>query len=250
MSRARIGCDGHIEISDLAALRDGLLDRLLDELRADPSIEGVSLVGSFGTGTADAWSDVDFLIMMADEEIPRFVSQPAARPWTRAPRVKTAPHNAPAGAMQVNATFVVAGLPFWVDFNVYPSSRTGWTKDGKVVFERREIPATQLSFGELASSEPRHPPQPASGDEIQMRNLALVPIAAKFVARGATGDACRMIAMLGGDPRYQDPSQERQLAALRAIAATLSDPAWPWLAQAVAEFLDLAQTTLSRERCR
>lgn len=237
-----------IEISELAALRDGLLDRLLAGLQADPSIEGVALVGSFGTGTADAWSDIDFLIMMADEEIPRFVSQPAERPWTTAPRVKSAPYNAPAGAMQVNATFVVSRLPFWVDFNVYPASATGWPADSKVVFERREIPAGQISFRELASSEPRHPPEPAGGDEIRMRNLALVPIAAKYVTRGAAVNACAMIAMLGGDPRYQDPSQERQLAALRDITATLADPAWPWLAQAVSEFLDLVQTTLSRGR--
>lgn len=187
---------------------------------------------------------------MTDQEIPGFVSQPADRPWARAPRVKDAPHNAPAGAMQLNATFVLSGLPFWVDFNVYPSSRTGWPTDSEVVFERREIAGGQITFGELAAGEPRHQSRPATGDEIRMRNLALVPIAAKYVVRGATDDACRMIRMLGGDPRFSDRSQASQLAALRAIAAALSDPGWVWLARAVAGFLELAQTSVSRERCQ
>lgn len=186
---------------------------------------------------------------MTDQEIPGFLSQPADRPWARAPRLKDAPHNAPAGAMQLNATFVLSGLPFWVDFNVYPSSRTRWPTDSEIVFARREITGSQISFGELAAGEPRHQPRPATGNEIRMRNLALVPIAAKYVVRGAAGDACRMIRMLGGDPRFGDQSQASQLAALRAITAALSDPAWPWLAQAVAGFLDLV-TSVSRGTCQ
>jgi len=217
-------------------------------LRADPTVDGVALVGSFGRGTADAWSDIDLLILMADQDIPGFVSQPAERPWARAPRVKDARHNAPAGAAQVNATFVLSGLPFWVDFNVYPASRTGWTTDSKVIFERREIPASGVSYEELASSEPRHPPQPATRDEIRMRNLALVAIAAKYVARGSAQDACGLIRMLGDDPLYLAASQDSQLAALRAITDSLSDPAWLWLAQAVTAFLDLAESTISRGR--
>lgn len=235
---------------ELAALRDGLLGRLIGLLRADQSIDGVALVGSLGTGSADVWSDIDLLILMADQEIPGFVSQPAGRPWARAPRVKDAPYNAPAGAIQLNATFVLSGLPFWVDFNVYPSSRTGWPTDSEVVFERREITGSRISFGELATGEPRHQPRPATGDEIRTRNLALVPIAAKYTVRGAADDACRMIRMLGGDPRFSDQSQASQLAALRTITAALSDPAWVWLTRAVAGFLDLAQTSVSRGRCQ
>jgi predicted nucleotidyltransferase len=59
----------------LGRLRDDLLDQVLGLLTADPAVDGVALVGSFGRGEADNWSDVDLLILMGSVDVAR-ISQP------------------------------------------------------------------------------------------------------------------------------------------------------------------------------
>lgn len=67
----------------LGALRDGLLDQVLGGLRADPSVQGVALIGSLGRGEADNWSDADLLILMDGAAVARFAAEPGARAWAR-----------------------------------------------------------------------------------------------------------------------------------------------------------------------
>ena len=74
----------------LAGLRDRLLDQVLALLEADPAVAGVALVGSLGRGEEDNWSDIDLLILASDEFIRQFMNDPAASPWARADRSRTA----------------------------------------------------------------------------------------------------------------------------------------------------------------
>jgi len=53
----------------LPVLRSRLLAKLTSELRSDSTVHAVALVGSLGRGTADDCSDIDFMILMDDDQI-------------------------------------------------------------------------------------------------------------------------------------------------------------------------------------
>jgi len=82
----------------LGELRDGLLDRVVGLLKADPAVDGAALVGSFGRGDADDWSDIDLLILMGDEDVARFADHPADRRWAQADLLTDGRHHSPVGA--------------------------------------------------------------------------------------------------------------------------------------------------------
>src|SRR5688572_19801154 len=56
-----------------AALRNTLLDRIAAALREDTRVVGAWLVGSFGRGQADAWSDLDLEVAIVDEQLASFL---------------------------------------------------------------------------------------------------------------------------------------------------------------------------------
>jgi hypothetical protein len=90
----------------LGRLRDDLLDQVLGLLKADPAVDGVALVGSFGRWEADNWSDVDLLILIGAVEVAQFADQPADRPWAQADLLTDGRHNSPAGAASVGTTHI------------------------------------------------------------------------------------------------------------------------------------------------
>jgi predicted nucleotidyltransferase len=51
----------------IAADRDATLERVLALLDADPRIEAAVITGSLGAGTADRWSDLDLVAVVADD---------------------------------------------------------------------------------------------------------------------------------------------------------------------------------------
>lgn len=57
-----------------AAQRD-LLERLREVLTADERVESAWLSGSFGRGAGDAWSDIDVLAVVDEEDLPHCVSE-------------------------------------------------------------------------------------------------------------------------------------------------------------------------------
>lgn len=56
----------------MAAQQD-LIDRVADDLETDPRVRGLWLTGSFGSGEADEYSDVDMFVLVADPILPGFV---------------------------------------------------------------------------------------------------------------------------------------------------------------------------------
>jgi hypothetical protein len=228
----------------LGQLRDGLLDQVLGLLRADPAVEGVALVGSLGRGDADNWSDIDLLILMGDEDVPRFADQPAERPWARADMLTDGRHNSPAGATSAGTIYIRSGFPIWADLHVHPATRTSWPTDSRVILERRPIGTGTLSFDQLNASGPQQPAKAKTTGEIRKTHLGYVPIAGKYIGRRSTY-ACDMIQFLGHMPDFSDSDPAAQLLALRGIAASLSDPSRAWLNDAVTAYLDLVEATLS-----
>jgi hypothetical protein len=227
----------------LGRLRDDLLDQVLGLLTADPAVDGVALVGSFGRGEADNWSDVDLLILMGSADVARFADQPADRPWAQADLLTDGRHNSPAGATSVGATHIRSGLPIWMDLHVHPAPRTSWPADSRVVFERRPIETGTLSFDQLNASGPRQPATAKTAGEIRRTYLAYVPIAGKYIGRRSPM-AGEMIRLIGNKPHFSDTDPSAQLRALRDITGSLSDPSWTSLSDAVTSYLDLVESTL------
>jgi hypothetical protein len=50
-----------------------LVDRVRDDLRADPRVRGLWLTGSLGTGTDDEFSDVDMFVAVAEDALPGYL---------------------------------------------------------------------------------------------------------------------------------------------------------------------------------
>ncbi len=139
----------------LAVLRSRLLAELTGALRSDSTVQAVALVGSLGRGTADDWSDIDFMILMDDDQIGPFADRPASRIWARAPLIVDSRQNAPARCTQVNGVHLLDGLPFWVDYCIFPASATPWPIGCKVLFQRQKVPAGGDTFDALTSRRPR-----------------------------------------------------------------------------------------------
>jgi hypothetical protein len=227
----------------LGELRDRLFDQVLALLKADAAVAGAALIGSLGRGEADNWSDIDLLVLMDDRAIARFADEPAASGWAQADLLSDGRHNSPAGATSVGATHLRSGLPLGVDLHVHPADRTRWPADGRIVFERRRIGTGLLSFDQLNASGPRQPATAKTAQEIRRIHLSYVPVAGKYIGRRSPR-AGQMIRFLGARPDFSTGDTAAQLSALRAIAASLSDPAWTWLSDAVTAYLDLVEVSL------
>lgn len=52
-----------------------LISRVTEKLQADERVHGLFLSGSFGRGTADAWSDVDFIALIPADQQDAFVAE-------------------------------------------------------------------------------------------------------------------------------------------------------------------------------
>ena len=77
-----------------AKLRDAWLDATASVLAADRRIVGWGLVGSFGRGEADSWSDLDLLVFVRDADFGAFTSPEGNGYWFTADRFTDARRNA------------------------------------------------------------------------------------------------------------------------------------------------------------
>jgi Nucleotidyltransferase domain len=169
-------CEAGIDVAgarSLPALRSALLARLAGGLQADQTVQAVALVGSLGRGTGDEWSDIDFMILMDDEQVGRFAERSADRDWARAPLLVDSRQNAPVGCAQINAVHLLDGLPFWVDFCVFPASDTSWPVGHRLIFERRPVRASDQTLDTLTSRAPRQQPVTRTPEHERRVYLAL-----------------------------------------------------------------------------
>ncbi|MER7246345.1 nucleotidyltransferase domain-containing protein [Kribbella sp. NPDC000426] len=218
----------------LAGIRDRWLSAVTAALEHDPSVVGAALVGSLGAGRADDWSDVDLLLVVEDEQLDdyavpdRLPSGPGRRVFAIDAR-----HNGPVGTRAVSAQYVVDGLPLWVDWYIHPVSRATWPPDSTVIFDRRGINRSLSEYsGDLESATHKTP------DEHDALRLALIPIAAKQLARNSA-DAPRTIEFLGGDP---EGTWSDHLAALRQLLTQFDPLTHPESLAAASAYLDLLET--------
>ena len=167
-----------------ADARDRLRHALTVALDRDPSVLGVGLVGSFGRHEADEWSDLDLLVVVGDDDVEAWTAHNDA--WAGAALVVPAPQNTRSTAASAGTLHVVDGWPVGVDWYVYPAAEASWPVDGAVLFGEDRVDRTNLRFDEWNALGPRGTPHRFDDDELMMAQLAMVPITAKQIARGAT----------------------------------------------------------------
>ncbi len=164
--------------------RDALQQRAAQVLLADPRVVAAWLFGSLGRGTADALSDLDLFVIVADEHFPAIAT---ARQQYLAQigdplLILEAPQNWPPGGVYNMALYDGAEGPHQVDWYWVPQSKAQIPSETLVLFERTPLPrlATPTWF-EYAPVLPR----PALEIATQEVNLAWVMllIAAKHLAR-------------------------------------------------------------------
>jgi hypothetical protein len=224
-----------------ARLRDAWLEATASVLDVDRRVLGWGLVGSFGRGDADAWSDLDLLVFVHDRYFGEFTSPTTNEYWSGADLFVDARRNVPAGATSVGSLYVRDGLPIGVDWYVYPASMAAWPHDCVRRRGAEVVPSVGATFAEWNGRGPRQPPLAHDGNDSRQAWLSMVPIAGKYVARRAPA-AAPMIEFLGGRAPGDDPGD--QLASLRDRVASLGDDSPPWLVGAVNAYLALVESTI------
>jgi predicted nucleotidyltransferase len=226
----------------LRAIREAWLGPVLEQLQADPAISAVGFVGSIGRGDADDWSDVDLVIVVPDDQVGRYADAARRRGPGRVALSFDARHNAPRGAGSVGVHYVIDGLPFNADWYVYPDSQGAWVADAKVVLDRRGLRRLSDTFAEHLAKREVQPPVPKPADAHRLLQIALIPVAAKRIARRSPG-AGRMVEFVGG-PHAPGAAPAEHLEMLRGLLGQYRGVAPAERLSATSRYLDLVADVL------
>ena len=205
----------------LAALARGRarwLAETVPRLRA----EGVWLTGSLGAGTADEWSDVDIIVVGGDGVLDQPLLSFAM------------PGNGPAGGGYVGAMYDVGPLPLWVDWYWWPAG-TPVPRDARPVAGTGR--AGNLDLSETLELVGRGTPGPAPDPD--MFAVAMLPLAAKYLARGDLDKAAAMASLLNA------PSDVGVGAQLSAVLSRIEGHATA--SAAVHRYLDVVRAVTAPE---
>jgi predicted nucleotidyltransferase len=134
-------------LSDLAQLEE-FVEQATAKLRADERIVAAWLGGSMAAGTADAYSDVDLRIAVADDAFDAFVADWPSLPDRLAPTVMRRRIGTP------ESPIVIAITPEWLRFDVAIARAAAPARAGdRPLFDRRATSPTEA---------PTARPEPAS----------------------------------------------------------------------------------------
>jgi hypothetical protein len=166
-------------VAALPAAREQWLTQTVEGLQA----QAVWLTGSLGRGQADEWSDVDLIVVDGSPDLGNALV------------TTDNPGNGPVGGGHIGALYGIGPLALWVDWYLWPSHEPV-PSDARLLRGHGNQGTLDLneSLGHIGRGRPRpHPDRDAFA-------LAMLPLAAKFVARGMNDKAASMAAMLGAPP--------------------------------------------------
>jgi predicted nucleotidyltransferase len=226
----------------LRAIREAWLRPVIEQLEADPAIIAAGFVGSIGRGDADDWSDVALVIVVPDDQGGHYADAARRRGSGRVAFSFDARHNAPRGAGSVGVHYVIDGLPFNADWYVYPDSQGAWVADAKVVFDRHGLRRLSDTFDEHLAKREVQPPAPRPANAHRLLQVALIPVAAKRIARGSP-DAGRMVEFVGG-PHAPGAAPAGHLEMLRGLLGQYCGVAPAESLSATSRYLDLVADVL------
>ncbi|MEV4894165.1 hypothetical protein AB0K48_32750 [Nonomuraea sp. NPDC055795] len=166
-------------VANLPTARERWLTQTVSTVQA----EALWLAGSLGRGGGDAWSDVDLIVVDGHPAL------------DDALLVLEQPSNGPVGGGYVGAMYDIGPLTLWVDWYLWPPGIE--VPDDTRLLLGHGTPGN-LGLGEaldhLGRGRPGPMPDPA------LFSLAMLPLAAKFIARGQGEAALAMTTMLGAPP--------------------------------------------------
>jgi hypothetical protein len=232
-----------------AVARDAWLDATTRQLQGDERIVAVWLVGSLGQEDGDEWSDVDLALVARDEDLPVLAEQRRAE-FSRFGEVLVAidAPNAPAGGAYLGVAYAAGELPLWVDWYLWPLSTARRPNDARVLIERAALlpPAVKPHAALIQHSRAAAPQavRDRFADPVDF-TVAMVPIAAKYIARGQPREANKLLGLLDRDAPNALGVRE-QLSALRRILQRAERTRPSAAVQAAAAVLDLTEQLADR----
>ncbi len=136
-----------------AADRDALLLALTQQVKADHRIEACWLFGSFGRGTQDAWSDLDVVLVIANDHFENFLSEryhQVSRLGSVVLQVESAHNGPPGGCYLMTGYDFPAGIQL-VDWYWQPSQSAKFAKSEAVLVMNRQPPEYEACQAELVA---------------------------------------------------------------------------------------------------
>jgi hypothetical protein len=236
-------------LAEHAAARDAWLAATRGQLHEDERIAAVWLVGSLGQERGDEWSDVDLALVARDEDLPVLAERRRSE-FGRFGEVLVAidAPNAPAGGAYLGVAYAVGELPLWVDWYLWPLSIARRPSDARVLIERAALPppaaephATLIQHSRAADPQTVHD---LFADPVDF-SVAMVPIAAKYIARRRPRQASELLRLLDRDAPNILGVRE-QLWALRRVLRRAERERPSTAVQAAAAVLDLTEQLVDR----
>jgi hypothetical protein len=231
-------------LADHATARDAWLVATSRQLQGDERVAAVWLVGSLGQNGGDAWSDVDLALVVRDEDLDELAERRRSE-FGRFGEVLVAidAPNAPAGGAYLGVAYAVGELPLWVDWYVWPRSTARRPSDARVLIERAVLPppATRPHAALIEHSRAADPHAVVDrfADPVDF-TVAMVPIAAKYIARRQPQEARELLRLLDRDAPNTLGVRE-QIGALRRILQRAERNSPSKAVQAAAAVLDLTE---------
>jgi predicted nucleotidyltransferase len=240
-------------LDEHASSRSQLLGDITASLVQVSEVAGAVLYGSLGRGSADAWSDVDLVVLLEPGAVGSLIDERERWParFGEPLYVLDSTWNAPLVGAQLNVLYELrSGLPVYVDWNLWPVSMAAHPSDTKLLFRRDDelVPDVSATFEDWATYErqPRPAPDEVTEDFLRHAHFGMVPIAAKYCARRDTERASQLLRGIGATAVPDSPTG--QLDVTRERLAALSGGESDKAIAAVGRLCDAAEATLLSHR--
>ncbi len=161
------------------AERDALLQRIIQQLRADSRVVAAWLYGSIGRQESDGLSDLDVRLVVADAECKVMLAERRAYIEKIAVPllIQDVPQNGPSGGAFVLVHYAGSVGPVFVDWTWQPQASARIPPDVHLLFDR---------VGLLPEGSALRPTGPALADALTEKSIfvwMMVQMAAKKIAR-------------------------------------------------------------------
>lgn len=220
------------------AERDAWLDTMTERLVADPRIVAAWLFGSLGRGDADALSDVDLFVVVADSDFALVIEQRYAfmRQIEQPLLILEAPQNWPPGGVYNLALYPGTHGPHQVDWYWVRQSGAQIPSKTRLLFDRSGLPRLASPTHFAYAPVPEWPAAEVASQAVNMFWVMWL-ITAKYTAREPWADLFDLINSLptslqtvarfvetplaGNVEEHAYPSPTEKLRRLRELAAVM-----------------------------
>ena len=205
-----------VNLEEVIARRAEVLDAIAVAARDDPRVGAAFLVGSLASGTEDAYSDIDVVVLAQPGSGQSLLE--ARRTWPaqfgEVVLQLDSSWNVWSGASQV-LTLLEGDLPLWVDMDIWPSSVPAIPRESRLLVGVAPEPIDR-SLSELATPlKERHGLGQASENAEGVEEAASLAWRLKAIARGKASSLAEVRAAL----QQRWPSElQPALASLRRYA--------------------------------